>query len=298
MSHPYKFLVATDYSTASRTAEIYALQMAAKTNSLITFFHAYDPPLPPAKITESYDKLLVQSSQEERKRLEAHARDVTKQSGLSGLNIESEAKQGSASHEILRFASAICADLIVLGTHGSSGKLDLLLGSHTWSVMSKAGVPVLAVPQDTHFKDLKKMIWATEGREGEWPGLKFSTELARRLGVSMESVHVKKDETGLPEKFRRKAQAMAPESPLKEITGSDVIGSLREHAKNSGAGMILVSHERILWLQKLWGSDSGITKKLSRLSELPVLSIPDHFHPEFENFWRTFSDDSSADEEF
>ena len=52
---------------------------------------------------------------------------------------------GSASGEIVRFATEHHADLIVVGTHGRSGPLRLLLGSVAQSVVRHAPCPVLTV---------------------------------------------------------------------------------------------------------------------------------------------------------
>ena len=54
--------------------------------------------------------------------------------------------EGSPSKEILRVADEWKADLIVLGTHGRSGLLQLISGSISTYVKHHAPVPVLIVP--------------------------------------------------------------------------------------------------------------------------------------------------------
>jgi len=62
-----------------------------------------------------------------------------------GVWIERRLAQGSPSKEILRIAKEINAGLIVLGTHGRSGKSPAFMGSVAEDVLRKASCPVLAV---------------------------------------------------------------------------------------------------------------------------------------------------------
>ena len=52
---------------------------------------------------------------------------------------------GSPADEIVRFAEQKSANLIVVGTHGRSGAMRLLLGSVAESVVRHASCPVLTV---------------------------------------------------------------------------------------------------------------------------------------------------------
>ncbi len=63
---------------------------------------------------------------------------------------------GSASDEIVRFAAEHHADLIVVGTHGRSGPLRLLLGSVAQSVVRHAPCPVLTVKSSYLSKPAKE----------------------------------------------------------------------------------------------------------------------------------------------
>ena len=63
---------------------------------------------------------------------------------------------GSASDEIVRFATEHHADLIVIGTHGRSGPMQLLLGSVAQSVVRHAPCPVLTVKASHLSKAAKK----------------------------------------------------------------------------------------------------------------------------------------------
>jgi nucleotide-binding universal stress UspA family protein len=60
--------------------------------------------------------------------------------------LDTEVVQGSVPGEIIRFATDLRADLVVMGTHGRSGFERLMLGSVAEKVLRKAPCPVLTVP--------------------------------------------------------------------------------------------------------------------------------------------------------
>lgn len=58
--------------------------------------------------------------------------------------------EGEPAEEILKVARDVNADMIVMGTHGSSGLTRLLVGSVAESVMRKAPCPVLTIRGPFH----------------------------------------------------------------------------------------------------------------------------------------------------
>jgi hypothetical protein len=54
-------------------------------------------------------------------------------------------RTGDPAREIVQLASDVAADLIVVGTHGRTGMMKLLLGSVAQTVLTNAACPVLVV---------------------------------------------------------------------------------------------------------------------------------------------------------
>jgi nucleotide-binding universal stress UspA family protein len=69
---------------------------------------------------------------------------------LTGLKVEKEVREGTPFYEIIRCAKDKDIDLIVMGTHGRSGLVHVLLGSVTEKVVRKAPCPVLTVRDPEH----------------------------------------------------------------------------------------------------------------------------------------------------
>ncbi len=80
---------------------------------------------------------------------------------FGGVNWSSEVRTGSASQEILAAATAMAADLIVMGATGKSGVTRMLLGSTTRRVLRKLPCSLLvvhdedALQEEMHADDVK-----------------------------------------------------------------------------------------------------------------------------------------------
>jgi len=63
----------------------------------------------------------------------------------AGITAEVDRREGDAATEILAAANAFEADLILLGTHGRTGVVRLVLGSVARNVLHHASCSVLVV---------------------------------------------------------------------------------------------------------------------------------------------------------
>jgi nucleotide-binding universal stress UspA family protein len=75
--------------------------------------------------------------------------------------VETEFTRGDAAAEILRAASELGSDLIVMGTHGRTGLSRLLMGSVAEFVLPRASCPVLVV------KSAQQTAAATQERRAD-----------------------------------------------------------------------------------------------------------------------------------
>jgi nucleotide-binding universal stress UspA family protein len=78
-----------------------------------------------------------------RRELEGKLRESQAPTGSGG--VEHRLEQGDPAAEIVRVAEELPADFIVLGTHGRTGLLRLLMGSVAEEVVRKAPCPVLTI---------------------------------------------------------------------------------------------------------------------------------------------------------
>ncbi len=81
----------------------------------------------------------------ERREIEAVTQRAASAVQAKGVRIFGHLRTGSAAREIVQLASDLSADLIVVGTHGRTGVMKLLLGSVAQNVLTHASCPVLVV---------------------------------------------------------------------------------------------------------------------------------------------------------
>jgi nucleotide-binding universal stress UspA family protein len=56
-------------------------------------------------------------------------------------------------------------DLIIMGTNGATGAMEVIFGSNTVSVIRNIDCPVLVIPQGFRFRELNKILFTTEFNE-------------------------------------------------------------------------------------------------------------------------------------
>jgi nucleotide-binding universal stress UspA family protein len=146
-----RVLCPVDFSDNARHALDYAESLAASHGAEVRLVHiiqadvlamATDPMLPEfdSRVLEDYSQACTRQLEE-----------WTQQSKeRCGLDVDSEARTGSAFIEVITAARAWEADLIVMGTHGRSGIAHMMMGSVAEKVVRKAPCPVLVVRASGH----------------------------------------------------------------------------------------------------------------------------------------------------
>lgn len=107
-----------------------------------------------------------------------------------GFPVETCLREGSPAEEILRAADDLGADLIVMGSHGRTGLMRLLVGSVAEAVMRRAGCPVLLSksPADTSPDADTVRAEPAHGVESPAPDRVIVAE--GRCGCGVRSAHV------------------------------------------------------------------------------------------------------------
>ena len=140
MLHIRKILHPTDLSENSRAAFDVACALARDYRAELLVVHVNKP-----AAIYAPDGIAMALPPEEPLALRAKLAQV--RPADSAVKVEHRIVDGEASEEILKVASAEGVDVIVMGTHGSTGLTRLLMGSVAENVLRKAPCPVLTVRQ-------------------------------------------------------------------------------------------------------------------------------------------------------
>jgi nucleotide-binding universal stress UspA family protein len=136
---PSTILVPTDFSARAEHALDYACALAEKLGATVHLVHCIGASLPELSValTDSMIQSLQRDGEQSLEQL------VTKRPGIKFG--KRTVLPGDARDGILANATALGADLIVMGTHGRRGIKRLVLGSVAEHVVRLASCPVLTL---------------------------------------------------------------------------------------------------------------------------------------------------------
>ncbi|MBL4622397.1 MAG: universal stress protein [Immundisolibacteraceae bacterium] len=133
-------LAPVDFSDPGLKALTHAAQMAKLFDATVSLAYVIEPSPMPAEISMA---ITIDPDIEERA-LERLAQ--LSETYLGGCHVETPIiLHGHAGTELVKCASTQASDLIVIGTHGYTGLMHMLLGSTAEYVVRSAGCPVLTV---------------------------------------------------------------------------------------------------------------------------------------------------------
>jgi nucleotide-binding universal stress UspA family protein len=137
-------LFATDFSAGSDYAFDYAISLVRRCDAKLNVIHVINEPVDLRGFYVphiSFEKLEEEIELGAKKLMDqfvrTHLNDFT--------NFETFIVPGIAYDEIIKKATDIGADLIVLGTHGRTGLDHVLFGSTAEKVVRKSPVPVMTI---------------------------------------------------------------------------------------------------------------------------------------------------------
>ena len=154
------YLIPVDFSSHSLQTLRYAAQLAKSTQAHLCLLHAYMLPTPVTEVpyimapTEALHRDREQQLNAEAKQLETDY----------GLKCTTVVRLGIPSDEIREFIEKNNPDLVIMGMK-SPGGLGTLIGSTTISLIRKTQVPLLIIPEESSFSELREIVYATDFRD-------------------------------------------------------------------------------------------------------------------------------------
>lgn len=265
-------VVPVDFSTVSYTAARYAIDMAAVTKSSVMFVSVVEIANPSSQL-KNWEKLQKQLEQDTTDRSAAFMDEMNKHSG--NVNISYTTLLGSpVEDEILSFAKKNKADLIITGTKGASGVGSIVFGSTSAALVNKSTVPVLVVPHEVKFKQLKRVVLATNMLKLD-KQVKVAVKLLKVFNPDINILHVsdslksQRDRTDLVGILSRMANY--PKLSIEVVHKDDVDTGLYEHVKEKNPDMLIMFTHKLSLSERLFGQ--GHTREMAFHTPVPLLSF-------------------------
>lgn len=158
-----RILVPTDFSEHAEDALKVAAQIAQKHNSEIILLHMLELP------SQMNDAITGGASIPETMLFMKKANEmldkITEKPYLEGISITEILKIDKTIHGISQVSKENDIDLIVMGSHGSSGVEELLIGSNTEKVVRNSDIPVLVIKKDISNFNASTIVFASDFTE-------------------------------------------------------------------------------------------------------------------------------------
>src|SRR5690606_27163840 len=182
-----KIIVPIDFSKHSEYAMETAAILAKKNNAEILALH----------MLELSDTLLINADAEQHERAvffiklaEKRFEEFLDKPYLKGIIVTPIVKHFKVFDEISDVAENHSADLIVMGSHGSSGLTEIFVGSNTERVVRHSEIPVLVVKSKPENFDLNSVVFACDSsREAIVPYINAS-KMFHSLGAKLQLLYV------------------------------------------------------------------------------------------------------------
>ena len=265
-------LVPFDFSHNSRNALEYAAQFSKKMNASLHVFHAYDR----SEVLEGV-KVATTISAMEDTRLK-----MVDQFDLDPKDVRCQVVQGEFIEEILSYIEKSKVDMIVIGTRGSSGLRELLLGSNTVHLMKEVrGVPMLVVPEKADFRPLKNILLCSDLHEiADDDALDIVKEVAMAFESDVRLAHVEKG-AGQPNYIkvlekRREMHIFEPEvdCTYKRIVAPDVLAGIKYYMdKKEDNDMVAMVYRTHTFVETIFGMN--YTHEMAYHTTVPLLVLPE-----------------------
>ncbi|MES2387950.1 MAG: universal stress protein [Bacteroidota bacterium] len=158
-------LYPTDFSPEAGNARAAALTLAKLSGATLHFLHVLEPVggygysftgnNDDGSILQVYQMKLIEQANEELKK-------VALSSDLIEINSKYEVAVGEIYKTVLDYVTEKKIDLVVMGSKGSSGLEEVLIGSNAERIVRMSPVPVLVFKKDSANFDAKKIAFATD----------------------------------------------------------------------------------------------------------------------------------------
>lgn len=137
---------------------------------------------------------------------------------LKGINVHSTVQNYKIFEEVDNVAKEFEADLIVMGSHGTTGIREVFVGSNTEKVVRTANVPVLVVKHRRLDFSADKMVFACDFSKEFIPAFQKARKLAEMFESKLQLVYI-----NTPDRFLRSSEMEARAFEFLAGVGDDAI---------------------------------------------------------------------------
>ena len=279
-----KILVPIDFSQSSRNAFLVAAEIAYKSGARLEMLHVnlaavYSAPFSEYTAVSEYIVADQQYDESAATALEKLKMELLAMPSYAGLDISMRVEEGYLHSSVRTVAQEDDVDLVVMGTKGSSGLNEFLVGSNTEKVIRTAPCPVLAVPEHTQQFHPKMVLLPSTLKSDQRGVFHYLAQWEKFFNFHVKVLYLN-NPSGLPTDGSAEAQKnrLAEAAGLKKTDVIITSGTLFEDDAILVAAdvcdadlIVMATHQRQGLSHMLFGS---VTEDTVNHSHIPVLAVP------------------------
>lgn len=273
-----KILVPTDFSDFALNAAKLAASIAKKFDARIYFLHVVSMPQYETGILPGQSSQDIAEGLFILKKVKMDFQNLISQDFLKDVNFATAIQYDGVYESVVSQAKKHDIDLIVMGTHGSSGYVnDFFIGSNTDKIVRLSETPVLTIRDEVANPKFDKLVFASDFGDGVGDSFRRIADIAHQLKSTVELVRIiTRDDFYFSGPMLDAMDVFAKEHGLSNYNchvyaAENVQDGINEFAQRKNADMITtITHGR-RGLARLF--NGSVTSDIMKSSPLPVLSI-------------------------
>lgn len=280
-----RILVPINFSVYSKNACMFAIGIANRLNAEITLMHSYYfDIMPVVNFAEPYSYQLNASqsitelknkAEEEMEKFRDELIVEANTRGYEKLEINLYLTHGTPEEDILQFSREYKPGVILLGTKSPDENVESLFGNVTATIVEEAKVPVLVIPEKSHFGGVNKtnILYATDFDKSDTMAIRKLMTLIYLFDVKIYCVHIGKNkwDSVFIDKIKDhfSAHYAGYEFECSLIEADDILTGLQQFIRANGIDIISMTTHKRNFITKLL--KPSLTKKMLFHSNTPLL---------------------------
>jgi nucleotide-binding universal stress UspA family protein len=273
-----KILCPVDDSTASLNAVEYASKLATLVRAEVVLLQVIKEPVMLPVGLERRHVIEGATSTEEavQKKLNEYCELVSDQYGIrcssvvrhSGPNVD---KMIADEIEAMKYS------MVVMGTNGADGLRQFYFGTHTYHVLRQISQPIVVVPENCKFREIKKIVIASDYEEAVLTTMKNVLSLTKPFNSHLTFLHVSHEDTEISRSVFRSLKNTYEDSKELDLrrmdfvrkVNDDTARGVHEFMHETGADLLILLHSNYSFSEKLF--HRSVAKDLSIMAYYPMI---------------------------
>lgn len=271
---PPKIVLLTDFSPLSMVAIRFALKLAGPLKAEFTILNIVriEGPSKANMKLKQIEKMMVTAAQEEGEAMIKQLRTEIK----GDYQLKFKAVQGhTVAREVIAFTEKNPTNMVVMGSRGASALKKARMGGTTVSVIDDAEVPVLAIPEFAQYKNLEKIVYASDLKNVQ-KELEILIEFAQIYGSHIHMIHVvpvldKKTEIARQAVDELIHKMKYAKLDFRVIIDENIPAAIDQFIKDTKADLLTTFTHHLNIFEKLFAR--SVTRTLAYLGTIPLLAL-------------------------